>query len=261
MCLIFVAYRLLPDYPLLLVANRDEFYRRPTAAADFWPQAPQVLGGRDLEGGGSWLGLSREGRLAAITNYRNLAEVSGVGADKRSRGLLVSDFLTAGVSAAEYLADLAQQPEHYRGFNLLLGDGSGLHYYSNRGAAPRPLAPGLYGLSNHLLDTPWPKVAEGKRALAQLIAQGRPEEAALFELLADRTIAPDPLLPETGLSRDWERLLSSRFIHSPDYGTRASTLVWFDHCGVARFIERSFGSDGRASGEVRQQFAAGAGIG
>lgn len=252
MCLIFVAYRLLPECPLLLAANRDEFYQRPTAAAGFWPQAPQVLGGRDLEGGGSWLGLSREGRLAAITNYRNLAEVSGVGADKRSRGLLVSDFLTGSASAAESLAELAQQPENYRGFNLLLGDASGLHYYSNRGAAPRPLAPGLYGLSNHLLDTPWPKVAEGKRILAQLIAQGLPEEAALFELLADRTCAPDPLLPETGLSRDWERLLSSRFIHSPGYGTRASTLVVFDHRGAARFVERSFGPDGGAIGEVRQ---------
>lgn len=255
MCLIFIAYRMLPEWPLLLAANRDEFHQRPTAAAGVWPQAPQVLGGRDLEGGGSWLGLSREGRLAAITNYRNLAEVSGAGADKRSRGLLVSDFLSGSASSAGYLDELAQQPEAYRGFNLLLGDGCGLHYYSNRGAAPRSLAPGLYGLSNHLLDTPWPKVAEGKRALAQLIAHGLPEEAALFELLADRSLAPDSLLPETGLSRDWERLLSSRFIQSPDYGTRASTLVLFDHQGGARFVERSFGPDGDAIGEIRQKFS------
>jgi len=252
MCLIFIAYRMLLECPLLLIANRDEFYRRPTAAASFWPQAPQVLAGKDLEGGGSWLGLSRDGRLAAITNYRNLAEVSGAGADKRSRGLLVSDFLSGSASAAGYLDELAQQPEAYRGFNLLLGDGSGLHYYSNRGAAPRSLAPGLYGLSNHLLDTPWPKVAEGKRALAQLIAQGLPEEAALFELLADRSLAPDPLLPETGLSRDWERLLSSRFIQSADYGTRASTLVLCDHQGAARFVERSFDHNGALAGEVRE---------
>ncbi len=252
MCLIFVAYRMLPECPLLLIANRDEFYRRPTAAASFWPQAPQVLAGRDLEGGGSWLGLTRNGRLAAITNYRNLAEVSGVGADKRSRGLLVSDFLTGSAAPAESLAALAKQPENYRGFNLLLGDADGLHYYSNRGAAPQPLTPGLYGLSNHLLETPWPKVAEGKRALARLLAGGLPEEAELFELLADRTLAPDPLLPETGLSRDWERLLSSRFIQSADYGTRASTLVLFDRRSGARFIERSFAANGAPVGEVRE---------
>lgn len=253
MCLIFVAYRMLPESPLLLIANRDEFHRRPTAAASFWPQAPQVLAGRDLEGGGSWLGLTRNGRLAAVTNYRNLAEVSGVGADKRSRGLLVSDFLTGSAAPAEYLAELAQHPEHYRGFNLLVGDAGGLYYYSNRGAAPpRPLSPGLYGLSNHLLETPWPKVAEGKRALARLLAQGIADEAALFALLADRTTAPDSLLPETGLSRDRERLLSSRFIQSADYGTRASTLVLFDGRGGARFIERSFAANGAPVGEVRE---------
>lgn len=255
MCLIFVAYRMRPECPLLLIANRDEFHRRPTAAASFWPQAPQVLAGRDLEGGGSWLGLTRNGRLAAITNYRNLAEVSGVGADKRSRGLLVSDFLTGSAAPAEYLAALAKQPENYRGFNLLLGDAQGLHYYSNRGAAPRRLAPGLYGLSNHLLETPWPKVAEGKRALARLLAGGLPEEADLFELLADRTLAPDSLLPETGLSRDRERLLSSRFIQSADYGTRAATLVLFDGRGGARFIERSFAANGAPAGEVRLEFS------
>jgi uncharacterized protein with NRDE domain len=252
MCLIFIAWQMLPQCPLLLAANRDEFYRRPTAAADFWPQAPQVLGGRDLEGGGSWLGVTRSGRLAAITNYRNLAELSGVGADKRSRGLLVSDFLTGSAAAADYLAELAQQPENYRGFNLLVGDGDGLHYYSNRGAAPRPLAPGLYGLSNHLLDTPWPKVAQGKRALAQLLRRGLPSEAELFELLAERTIAPDSLLPETGLSRDWERLLSARFIHSADYGTRASTLVLVDGQGGVRFSERSFTRQGALTAEVRK---------
>lgn len=254
MCLIFIAYRTIPGCPLLLAANRDEFYARPTAAAAFWPQAPAVFGGRDLQGGGSWLGLTRQGRLAAITNYRNLAEVSGVGADKRSRGLLVSDFLTGEATAAEYLAELAQQGEEYRGFNLLLGDAGGLHYYSNRGGAPRPLAPGLYGLSNHLLDTPWPKVAEGKRAISRLPAGGMPTEAALFDLLADRTQAPDALLPDTGLSREWERLLSSRFIHSPDYGTRASTLVMVDERGETRFVERSFGPDGNLLGEVRQSF-------
>ncbi len=255
MCLIFIAYRMLPECPLLLIANRDEFYQRPTAAADFWPQAPMVLAGRDLEGGGSWLGVTRTGRLAAITNYRNLAEVSGVGVDKRSRGLLVSDFLTGNAAPAQYLEQLAQQPENYRGFNLLVGDLDGLHYYSNRGVAPRPLAPGLYGLSNHLLDTPWPKVAEGKRLLAQLLSRGVPSEGELLELLADRTVAPDPLLPETGLSRDWERLLSSRFIHSPDYGTRASTLLLVDDRQRARFIECSFGAEGDSIGTVRQEFS------
>lgn len=253
MCLIFIAYRMLPQCPLLLIANRDEFYQRPTATAGFWPQAPQVLGGLDLEGGGSWFGVTRSGRLAAITNYRNLAEVSGVGADKRSRGLLVSDFLTGSAAPAEYLGELALQPENYRGFNLLIGDIDGLHYYSNRGAEPRRLAPGIYGLSNHLLDTPWPKVAEGKRALMQLLRRGLPSEEELFALLADRTVAPDSLLPETGLSRDWERLLSSRFIHGPDYGTRASTLLLVEPQGSARFCERSFTSHGALTAEVRKR--------
>lgn len=254
MCLIFVAWRVIPGCPLLVAANRDEFHARPTRAAEFWPQAPQVLAGRDLEGGGSWLGVTRGGRWAALTNYRNPAELSGVGADKRSRGLLVRDVLTGESSPAAALTELSAHPETYRGFNLLLGDGAGLHYYSNRGAAPRALPAGLYGLSNHLLDTPWPKVAEGKRALAALLARGRPREEELFALLADRTLAPDGLLPATGLSPDWERRLSARFIQTPEYGTRASTLLLVHEGGRARFIERSFGPDGSLIGVVEQDF-------
>ncbi len=254
MCLIFVAWQMLPECPLLVAANRDEFYARPTRAAEFWPQAPRVLAGRDLEGGGSWLGVTRSGRWGALTNYRNPAELGGVGAEKRSRGLLVSDFLAGTATLAVALTDLAADPDQYRGFNLLLGDARGLSYYSNRGAPPRPLPPGLYGLSNHLLDTPWPKVAEGKRALAALLARGEPREEDLFALLADRTLAPDSLLPATGLSRDWERRLSARFIHGPEYGTRASTLLRIDSGGRVRFIERSFGPEGVPTGTVELEF-------
>jgi uncharacterized protein with NRDE domain len=174
MCLILFAHGAGEDFPLVLAANRDEFYERPTAPAAFWTEAPHVLAGRDLQAGGSWLGVTRTGRWAALTNYRD-PPTSRPG--RPSRGMLVSDFLTGSATPEQYLAAVAADAERYDGFNLLVGDPSGVHYFGNRmadGGEPSRLEPGVYGLSNHLLDTPWPKVARGRTRLKALLADGAP---------------------------------------------------------------------------------------
>jgi len=222
MCLILFAYRVHP-HKLLLAANRDEFYVRPTTPAAFWDDAPQVLAGRDLQGGGTWLGVTRQGRFAAITNYRDPNDFLS---DAPSRGELISNFLQGRESPQEYLHALAKHGQDYNGFNLLVGDSKELWYYSNRADSPQRLEPGIHGLSNHLLNTPWPKVEWGRRRLGELLAaQAEPTTAELFELLTNRTPAADSDLPNTGVSLEWERKLSSMFIDSPGYGTRSSTIV------------------------------------
>lgn len=242
MCLIIVALQQHPQFPLIVAANRDEFLARPTRPATFWPENPDLLAGRDLQGGGTWLGMSRSGRFAAVTNVR---EKDRPMHGRRSRGWLTSEFLANGTDAAAFAHEAQQLGGEFAGFNLLLGDGRELWYLSNRGATPRPLLPGLYGLSNHLLDTPWPKVAGAKKQLATLLAEDRLTVDNLFTLLADTALAPDDQLPETGVSHEWERLLSARFIQAPDYGTRCSTAVLVDRSGQVCFRERSF-SDGPA---------------
>ena len=240
MCLIALAWQAHPDYPLIVMANRDEFYRRPTTPARFWPEAPQLLAGRDLAAGGTWLGLTRHGRFAALTNYRDPAAPTG----ERSRGLLVSGFLEGRLSAWDYANDVAAEGEHYGGFNLLLGDARELLVVSNRGTAPRRLTPGIHGLSNHLLDTPWPKVEKAKAGLAAALAQPMPE--SLLALLADDRQADDSALPDTGVGVAMERMLSPLFIHSPQYGTRASTVLILGH-ERAQFVEQTF--DEKGAGE------------
>ncbi|MBW1800252.1 MAG: NRDE family protein [Deltaproteobacteria bacterium] len=238
MCLILLAHRVHPAYRLVLAANRDEFYDRPTTAAAFWQEAPDVLGGRDLRAGGTWLGITRKGRMAAITNYRAHASMKeGV----PSRGQLVSRFLLGKDHPETYLRRLALSADEYNGFNLILGHGPALYWYSNEGGEIRSLEPGIYGLSNHLLDTPWPKVAGGKEALRRLLAeQGGPSPEALFAILSDRYRADDADLPDTGVGLELERLLSPRFITSPDYGTRSSTILSIDAGERVRFTERTF---------------------
>lgn len=259
MCLILLAHRVIEGFPLVLAANRDEFFDRPTAGAGFWADAPDILGGRDLRQGGTWLGVSRDGRWGAVTNFR---DGSTAPAGSRSRGELVARYLRDGGRAETYLQQLAGTAADYHGFNLLLGDASGVFIFSNRGSRPTRLAAGIYGLSNHALDTPWPKVAQGKRALAGLAAAaasaaasastapsdqaGERLAADLFRVLQDRTEASDPDLPETGVSRDWERLLSPMFISAPGYGTRASTVLLIDPAGGLHFHERGFAPDGTA---------------
>jgi uncharacterized protein with NRDE domain len=241
MCLILLAHRAHPDYPLVLAANRDEFYERPTAPAAFWDDASHVLAGRDLEAGGSWLGVTRSGRWAALTNYRD-PSIARTG--RPSRGALVGDFLRGDAAPADYLAAVAADAERYDGFNLLVGDLTSAYYLGNRvpgdDAAPRSLEPGLYGLSNHLLDTPWPKVARGRRLLGELLATGKPTAGALLEILYDTEIAPANALPDTGVGAEWERVLSASFIVTPTYGTRASTALVIDDARRATFVERTF---------------------
>ena len=241
MCLILFAWKIKEGFPLILAANRDEFYERPTAPADFWDEAPDVLAGRDLKGGGSWFGITRKGKLAALTNYRDPATLKK---DAPSRGRLVSDYLLGDERPEEYLDRVASAAKRYNGFSLVVGDQTELLYFSNRGEQLR-LPPGIYGLSNRLLDTPWPKVERGKLALAKILERkGAPSEGALFALLADRSRPPDPTLPETGVGLERERMLSPLFIESPDYGTRSSTVLTMDSRGDMTFVERAFHGGG-----------------
>lgn len=250
MCLILAAWQAHPDYPLVVAANRDEFFARPTAPAKFWEEAPDVLAGRDLEAGGTWLGVTRRGRFAALTNFRDPVR-NKPGAP--SRGGLVSGFLGGTQSAEDYLRELESVAGRYNGFNLMFGDREGLWCFSNCGEGERKLAPGVYGLSNHLLDTPWPKVARGKSALADAL-EALPEEGPLFALLRDDRIAPDDALPRTGVSLEWERLLSASFVRSPAYGTRSSTVVLLDRTGKLRFTEQTFLPDAVPGEQVEFSF-------
>lgn len=220
-CLILFAWKTHPRYPLVVAANRDEFFARPSAAAEFWSESPAVLAGRDLSAGGTWLGITRSGRFAALTNYRDPKHQRQ---DVRSRGALVADYLRGQASPADYLEGIRTQARDFNGFNLLAGDGESLWWYSNVGDAPQALEPGLYGLSNHLLDTPWPKVAASKPRLADAMAT-LPDDEPLFSFLRDGSTFPDEQLPATGVKLEWERMLSAAFIDSPGYGTRSSTVV------------------------------------
>jgi len=229
MCLIVFAWKVNPHVPLIAAANRDEFYERATAPAGSWPEHPQVYAGRDLQAGGSWMGITQaEGgpsRFAAITNIRCPREHRD---DAPSRGALVADYLAGTMSAEQYIAQIRPGCDAYNGFNLVLGDSDTLIWFSNRGDSdPRngqPLAPGIYGLSNALLDAPWPKVLKTKAQFASLMCLGAPDEA-YFEMLADTTRAPDFRLPDTGVPLDLERVLSAVCIETPGYGTRTSTVV------------------------------------
>lgn len=239
MCLILFAYRQHPNYPLVVAANRDEFYKRSTAAMDQWPDHPDILAGRDLEGMGTWMGITRSGRLAAVTNYRD-PKSQKTGAP--SRGQLVTEFLASDMPPDIYLGTIRTEGHRFNGFNLLVGALDNLWYYSNKDAAPRQLEAGIYGVSNHLLNTPWPKVQHGRTALADLLEKTADSihHEALFSILENQATAPDHLLPQTGVGYEWEKILSSTFITSPTYGTRSSTLLTIDIEGEATIIERTW---------------------
>jgi len=237
MCLIFVACRTQPRYPLILAANRDEFYQRPTAPASFWETEPKILAGQDLQSGGTWLGITRTGRIAALTNYRDPSQVLD---NAPSRGGLVTEFLVGDLPPAGYLEKLRQRSGEYNGFSIIFGDRKNLYAYSNRGEIPPLLQPGIHGLSNHLLDTPWPKVTQGKKALADILSQGgEPSVEDIFALLADRSLPDDRLLPNTGVELETERLLAPLFISGPLYGTRSSSILLIDQEAEVTFIERT----------------------
>jgi uncharacterized protein with NRDE domain len=254
MCLILIAHRADPRYRLVVAANRDEFFRRPTAAADYWSDAPHVLGGRDLEKGGTWMGVATDGRWAAVTNFRDGASPEP---GTRSRGGLVAGYLSGSARAQAYMASMERGVHEYHGFNLLAGDDAGVHYLSNKDDGSRMLAAGVYGLSNHLLDSPWPKVERGKLALREALAGAAKPDGlieTLLTALSDRSIAEERALPSTGIGKDWERRLSAAFIGAPGYGTRASTVLLIDHDGEVNFRERSFGERGELIEDRRYRF-------
>ncbi|HEX4985773.1 MAG TPA: NRDE family protein [Burkholderiales bacterium] len=256
-CLILVAHRAHPRYRLVVAANRDEFFARPTAASDYWREAPGVLAGKDLEKGGTWMGVAGNGRWSAVTNFRDGKPPASVGL---SRGQLVAAYLLGDMPAGAYAAEAAHNGGCYHGFNLLVGDGAGLHYLSNHASARAMLAPGVYGLSNGDLDAPWPKVEAGKRGLRDALAQDEGADRLaenLLAMLGDRRTAREDVLPQTGISRDWEKALSAAFIVAPGYGTRASTVLLEDHEGEVHWRERSFGEGGVLLEDRRYRFAAG----
>lgn len=249
MCLLLIAYDTHPRYRLVVAANRDEFYARPTAPAAWWDDEPNLLAGRDLEQSGTWLGVTRAGRWAGLTNFRDPAARKPAA---RSRGLLVSEFLRSAQSVPAYLAQLSAERTQYNDFNLLAWDGVQLGYFGSR-AGGRILPSGVYALSNHLLDTPWPKVERGKSALTRAIEQ-EPRDDELFGLLTDTSHPDGARLPDTGVGPALERALAPIFVRTDNYGTRCSTLLRIDHTGQVVFQERSYNHLGSAGDTLRFEF-------
>jgi uncharacterized protein with NRDE domain len=260
MCLIVLAWQVHPAYALALAGNRDEYHARPTLPAAFWPDHPEVLAGRDLKAGGTWLGVTRQGRFAAITNYRDPSQFEQ---QRRSRGELPQEFLLGNMPPKAWLETLKTRLSDYNDFNLLAGDETELCCLESRTGAIIPLHPGVYGLSNHLLDTPWPKVSDAKERLATLLDEtptALPPTASaaenmtrlagsMMDLMHDATPYPDALLPDTGIPLARERLISAAFIRDPDYGTRSTSVLLRRRDGLSWFAERSFNPEGAATGE------------
>lgn len=247
MCLILFAFQQHADYPLIVIANRDEYYARPTRHAHWWDDA-DTFAGRDLEANGTWLGVNRQGNFAAVTNVR---EPGGMKAGKVSRGELTRNYLSTTQTAEEYLQQLAPHDQDYAGFNLLLGDRQGLWFYSNRDHGIKRIEAGIYGISNGGFDEPWPKLSSGKLELEAMLSSGI-DAGELMEILTDHRVAHDHELPDTGVPLDIERMLSSRFIRSPGYGTRACSVVLMDKHQQVAFREQNF-SDAEHDGRLVQE--------
>jgi uncharacterized protein with NRDE domain len=237
MCLIFLSLQAHPTYKLIVAANRDEFYNRKTQAAHFWEDHPRVLAGRDLEANGTWMGITPSGKISMLTNYR---DTQNINPQAPSRGKLVSDFLIEDVSPTHYLHQIALHGKDYNGFNLIVGNPDELWYYSNYQEGVQQIANGLHGLSNHLLDSPWPKVLRGNEKFKTVLERPIISPEALFDVLYDEQIAPDDALPKTGLPLERERALSSMFIKTENYGSRCSTVVLVDRHDHVTFSERIY---------------------
>jgi uncharacterized protein with NRDE domain len=252
MCLLVIGWKVHPRYRLVLAGNRDEFHDRPAAALSWWQDDARILAGRDLKAGGTWLGVARSGRFGVVTNYRDLqAPIEGA----PSRGALVPRFLTGATSPKEFLDDLRGAAPRYSGFNLLVGGSRALYYFANRGdSVPRALAPGIYGLSNHLLDTPWPKLARTRAGFTDLLQQPDVQAEDLFALLAVREQASREEMPSTGLPPDWEQVVSAPFIVNERYGTRCSSVLLVERNGRTVLHERRFDASGAQSGTTRFEF-------
>jgi uncharacterized protein with NRDE domain len=250
MCLVLVVWRMDSKFPCVIAANRDELHSRPARQAQWWPDQPDVFGGRDLAAGGTWFGLTRSGRFAALTNYRDPARPAK---HAPSRGALVASWLQSHDSLASGLDHLREVGPDYHGFNMIFSDGERLGIYESTTGSGRELASGIYGLSNHLLDTSWPKVENAKSRLTTAL-DDLSNIAPVLELLRDDIPAPDERLPRTGVSLEWERLLSSAFVRAADYGTRSSTIVRIDSRRRAYFDEWSWDAVGESAGSRHAQF-------
>ncbi len=240
MCLLLVSYKTHPKYKMIIAANRDEFYNRPASSADFWSDEPAILAGRDLKAGGTWLGITRKGRFAAITNYRDPKSMK---TNAPSRGELVINFLTGNNSLSEFSKELLSSSDLYNGYNLLYADKESIRYFSNQTKKQLVLSPGIYGLSNHLLDTPWPKVEKSKKSFKNILNKEFISTENLFDILSDSSIPSDELLPDTGLGLEIERAVSPIFVKTPQYGTRSSTAILIDYDDNVIFTEKSLNDD------------------
>ncbi len=250
--MIVFAYKAHPGYQLVLAANRDEDYDRPTEPAHFWKDHPQMLAGKDIRWGGTWLGITRHGKMAAVTNFRDMSSHLEHGL---SRGLMLCDYLQGTRKPEAFLKKLEGVKAPYNSYNLLLGDLQNLRYSSNHGPDPEQISSGIYGLSNHLLDTPWPKLVRCKSLFSEILAREKePSADSLLEMLADRKTAPDDQLPDTGIGLEWERLLSSIFIAGESYGTRSSTVLLIGDDNRVTLTERSFRFPGDKGKTLRVEF-------
>ena len=244
MCLIFFSLKQHPTFKLIVAANRDEFYNRKTAAADYWKDFPTIVGGRDLEvmpdgrqANGTWMGMTTSGKISMLTNYR---DPKNINPHAPSRGHLVSDYLEQNSAPGDYLKLIEPKATAYNGFNLLVGNQEEFYYLSNYKTGIEKVTSGLHGLSNHLLETPWPKVNNGKQKLELLLKSESITSLQLFEFLYDGEHAADELLPDTGIGLERERALSSMFIKSPGYGSRCSTVILVDQQNNVEFSERVY---------------------
>jgi uncharacterized protein with NRDE domain len=249
MCLVVLGWQQHPDFPLIVAGNRDEFHNRPTKEAHWWPDKPEIIAGRDLQAGGTWFALHRNGRFATVTNYRDAESPS---AKLRSRGHLVTDFLLAAEDPLDFLNTI--DGEAYAGFNLIVSDGVRLAWLSNRARGARILAPGIYGLSNALLDSPWHKVIRSKAALDQLIAHDKVNETELLRLLDDRSKAPVGEIETDRLPFETAHSISAPFIVLPDYGTRSSSIAYCNNDATWQFLERRFDASGNRTGDTAFRF-------
>lgn len=253
MCLLILAHQVALDYPLLVAANRDEFHARPTAVSEFWDVYPELLAGKDLQQGGTWMGVTRDGRFAAVTNYRDPARTAVA---PRSRGELPLAYLTGAQNPEVFLREIASRAHDYAGFNLLIGDHRSLWYFSNSDSeGPQCLSPGVYGLSNARLDTPWPKVVLGKTRLQALLQAGPISHSALATVVTDRHLADPQALRGQGLDSTMDTTLSAQFIVTDAYGTRSSTTLWTDARDRASWREQSFNEQGALSAVQLREFS------
>jgi uncharacterized protein with NRDE domain len=251
MCLAIIAFNSLTDWPLIVIANRDELHSRPTLPAGPWSDASNILGGRDLNAGGTWLGMTTSGKLALLTNFREPGRHDPIAP---SRGLLTDQYLRGESTAKSFARDVQNHYHSYNGFNLLLGDGSDLWYCSNRSDVPvQQVKSGIMGISNASLDTPWPKLKRTRNAVSALLSQhilsAPPDPASFFDIMQDTRSASFSELPQTGVGPEREKLLGSPFIKNERYGTRCITLIMQRSDGLVRFHEKRFDSQALVSGE------------